>query len=144
MRKLEDRRKVTRNWIEAAESRDDGVTWISLGKVADTDKGEYNGNPPALVRLKGGRLCAAYGYRAFPYGIRARISADNGQTWAEEIVLRSDGGTWDLGYPRMVVRPDGKAVVMYYYNTRHVPQQHIGVTIWDPGAIGTASTAERT
>jgi len=133
--RFEGRPSITRNWIEAAESRDDGKTWRNLGKVADTDLGERNGNPPALVRLSDGRLCVAYGYRAFPFGIRVKASDDNGRTWGEDLALRADGATWDLGYPRMVVRPDGKVVTMYYYTTKSVPAQHIAVSVWDPDAL---------
>ena len=49
----------------------------------------------------------------------------------DEIALRTDGATWDLGYPRMVQRPDGKVVTIYYFNTKDVPAQHIAATIWD-------------
>jgi len=133
--KFGDRPSIIKNWIEAAESKDDGKTWTNLGKVADTDLGERNGNPPAMVRLKDGRLCVAYGYRDFPFGMKVKLSSDNGKTWGDEITLRSDGGTWDLGYPRMVVRPDGKVVVTYYYNTKEIPAQHIGVTIWAPASV---------
>jgi len=138
-----DRPSITRNWIEAAESKDDGKTWKSLGKVAETDLGERNGNPPALVKLPDERLCVAYGYRAYPFGIRIKISDDNGINWCEEIVLRSDGATWDLGYPRMVVRPDGRVVTIYYYTTKEVPAQHIGVTIWNPDQVGREAERER-
>ena len=129
------RSAIIKNWIEAAESLDNGKTWKNLGMVATTDFGEHNGNPPAMVKLQDGRLCVAYGYRAYPYGIRLKISKNNGKTWGNEIVLRDDGNTWDLGYPRMVVRPDGKVVVMYYYNTKKIPSQFIGVTIFDPAEI---------
>jgi len=50
-------------------------------------------------------------------------------------VLRDDGGTWDLGYPRMMQRPDGKLVTIYYHNTRENPGPHIVATIWDPDTI---------
>lgn len=120
------------NWIEAAESRDDGVTWTSLGKVADTDRGEKNGSPPALVRRDDGSLVVVYGYRSVPAGIRARVSTDQGRTWSATQVLRADGSTWDIGYPRMVVRADGKLVTAYYFTTQEHPYQHIGVTIWEP------------
>jgi Neuraminidase (sialidase) len=127
--------EVTKNWIDESYSADNGKTWKFLSKVADTDKGLHNGNPPSLVRLKDGRLCAAYGYRAVPYGIRARISNDNGKTWGKEILLRTDGRTWDLGYTRMVVRPDGKVVTLYYFTTEKNKEEHIAATIWDPGSI---------
>jgi hypothetical protein len=132
---FEGRPSIINNWIEAAESKDNGKTWTSLGKVANTDLGDNNGNPPSMVKLPDGRLCVAYGYRDYPYGIRIKVSSDKGKSWGQEIVLRSDGGTWDLGYTRIVVRPDGKVAVMYYYNTKERQSQHIGVTIWDPADV---------
>jgi hypothetical protein len=123
------------NWIEASVSTDNGASWRFLSKVADTDRGEENGSPPALVRLRDGRLVVAYGYRSWPLGIRARISKNHGKSWSDEIVLRDDGGTWDLGYPRMMQRPDGKLVTIYYHNTREHPGPHIVATIWDPNTI---------
>ncbi len=120
------------NWIEASVSEDNGESWKFLTKVADTDRGEENGNPPALIRMRDGRLVVAYGYRSKPFGMRAKVSNDGGKTWGEEIVPRNDGATWDFGYARMVQRPDGKLVTIYYYNTPENPEQHIVATIWDP------------
>lgn len=127
-----ERPPVTENWIDAYESRDNGAAWRFLSKVGDTDRGKHNGNPPAMVRLRDGRLVVAYGYRGIPYGIRAHISSDNGATWRKVIYLRDDGGTWDLGYCRMLQRPDGKLVTIYYYNTPNRFEQHIAATIWEP------------
>lgn len=119
-----------RSFIDAYRSKDDGKTWTYAGKpVPNTGRG----NPPSLTKLKDGRLALAYGFRAEPFGIRARISKDNGATWGEEIVLRKDGGAWDLGYPRTVERPDGKLVTIYYYNDDVDGERYIGATIWDPG-----------
>jgi len=42
----------------------------------------------------------------------ATTSVDGGRTWGDEITLRDDGGTWDLGYPRTVQRADGKVVTI--------------------------------
>jgi hypothetical protein len=53
--------KVERCWVDAYVSHDDGRTWRFLSKVGDTGQG--NGNPPALLRLRDGRLCCAYGNR---------------------------------------------------------------------------------
>jgi hypothetical protein len=117
-----------RDWIEAFNSTDGGVTWNSLGQAADTK--DRNGNPPSLARLKDGRLVLTYGYRWKPYGIRAKISSDGGKSWSNEIVLRDDARTWDMGYTRTLVRPDGKLVTIYYYTTDQVPEQHIAATIW--------------
>jgi hypothetical protein len=37
---------------------------------------------------------------------------------AEELVVRSDGGTRDLGYPLATMLPDGTALVAYYFNSK--------------------------
>ena len=92
------------------------------------------GNPPHMIRLQDGRIALTYGYRHPKYGIRARISADNGQSWGDEIILRDDGAEWDLGYPRTVQRADGKIVTVYYFNDSTAPERYIEATIWDPGA----------
>jgi hypothetical protein len=120
-------------WIDLYRSEDNGRTWHYAGRpVPDTGRG---GNPPAMIRLHDGRLCLCYGYRAPPFGIRARLSADGGRTWTggnagAEIVLRDDGGNHDLGYPRVVQRPDGAIVTAYYINERADGERFIGATIW--------------
>lgn len=88
-----------------------------------------------MLKLKDGRLAITYGYRSDPYGIRARLSGDDGQTWGREIILRDDGGCWDLGYPRTVQRPDGKLVTVYYFNDHEDQERYIAATIWDPSRI---------
>lgn len=124
-----------RNWIDVYESTDNGNTWTFLNKIADTDKGRRNGNPPSLVRLSDGMLCVIYGYRALPYSVRARTSTDNGKTWSKEIIVRDDAAKWDLGYVRTVVRPDDKIVMVYYFTSHDVEEQHIEATIWDPKQV---------
>jgi len=120
-------------FIEVYSSNDNGKTWEFLSKVANTGRG--NGNPASMIRLNDGRIVVTYGYRAKPYGIRAKISSDDGKTWGPEIHLRDDGRSWDLGYPQTVQRPDGKIVTVYYFTTEENPQQHIAATIWDPDKI---------
>ncbi len=117
-----------RKFIEAYRSLDNGKTWKYEGQPAP----ETGGNPPHLIQLRDGRLVLVYGYRLEPYGIRARISSDQGKTWSNEIVLRKDGGNWDLGYPRSAERPDGKVVTVYYFNQAAGKERFIGATIWDP------------
>ncbi len=86
-----------RNFIEAYRSDDNAKTFRHVVRaVPDTGRG----NPPSLVKLADGRLVLTYSYRAAPFGIRARVSKDQGQTWDDEIALRSDAAAWDLGYPR--------------------------------------------
>ena len=117
-----------RKFIDLFRSDDDGKTWSRVGRPADG----IGGNPPSLIRLKDGRLALTYGYRVEPYGIRARFSGDDGKSWSEETILRADGGSWDLGYPRTVQRKDGKLVAVYYFNTAATAERFIGATIWDP------------
>ena len=88
------------------------------------------GNPPSLIKLKDGRLCLTYGYRAAPYSIRAQLSSDNGKTWNEPTLLRDDGSGTDIGYVRSVQRPDGKIVTVYYFQDHKAPERFIGATIW--------------
>ncbi|MEZ5356406.1 MAG: sialidase family protein [Bryobacteraceae bacterium] len=118
-----------RRWIDIYRSTDNGESWRFVNQGVT----ETGGNPPSMVRLGDGRLVLTYGYRLKPFGIRARISGDNGLSWGEEIILRQDGGGTDLGYPRTILRPDGKLVTVYYFNEAADKERYIGATIWDPG-----------
>lgn len=120
------------NWIDLYRSTDHGAHWTLEAKPVPST-GAHSGNPPFLLRLKDGRLCLTYGYRSEPYGIRARLSKDDGKTWGDEIVLRSDGAAWDLGYVRSVQRADGKIVTVYYFAEQVSSERVIDATIWDPG-----------
>ena len=82
--------------------------------------------------MKDGRIAMAYGWRAAPYGIRAQVSSDEGQTWTREFTLRADGMNWDLGYPRTVQRADGQLVTIYYFNDHDQRERYLAATIWNP------------
>lgn len=122
--------KASQHFIDLYESRDEGASWTHCGlPVADTGLG---GNPPTLSRLADGRLVITYGYRKAPFGMRAVVSADQGQTWCDPIVLRDDGGNHDIGYPRAVVSADGTLVTIYYYNDAPDGERYIAATLWKP------------
>ncbi|MHC4874349.1 MAG: sialidase family protein [Planctomycetota bacterium] len=112
-------------------SKDMGRSWKLHSRVNDL------GAPASLLQLPDKRLVCVYGCRIKPWGIRARVSNDRGLTWSEEIVLRDDGGSQDLGYPRIIQRPDGKLLTVYYFNSKDDPIQqnggvrHIAATIWE-------------
>lgn len=115
-------------WTELYESADGGRTWRFAGRLND------HGAPTQLLTLPDGRLCGIYGYRRPPFGIRARVSEDaEGRRWGPELVLRDDGASDDLGYPRGCALPDGTVCTAYYFHERAHPkppdcdQFHYGV-----------------
>jgi len=118
------------NWIDLYSSGDGGSTWNYVNRPVDNTG--VGGNPPTLHSLPYGRLCLVYGFRDAPHGIRAKLSRDDGESWGREIILRDDGGNHDLGYPRTVVRPDGRVVTVYYFNDEPEGERYIAATIWDP------------
>ncbi len=122
--------KEKKDWIDLYISQDNGLSWSYRGRpVEDCGNG---GNPATLTKLADGRLCMTYAFRNSPYGMRAKLSEDNGLTWGEEIILRADGGSHDIGYPRTILRQDGQLVTVYYYNDRLGGACYIAATIWKP------------
>ena len=85
-----------------------------------------------MLKLADGRLCMIYGYRFVPGSMRGRISEDGGRSWSDDIVLRDGSGDQDIGYPRVVVRGDGRVVAAYYWNDRADGERYIAATVWDP------------
>ena len=90
-------------------SEDGGRSWSIPTYVCD-------GFPSFLTRLSGGRLLMSYSWRLDNYGIRARISNDNGGSWGEEIILYKHGLCRDLGYPSSVELQDGSIFTLWYEN----------------------------
>jgi hypothetical protein len=120
----------TNAWPEVFESEDGGRTWRFVSRPSDW------GGPTHLTLLDDGRVVAVYGYRVFPWGIRARVSEDQGRTWGPEIVLRDGAGSSDLGYPRTVKLGRDRLMTAYYFNRADDPIQctggvrHIAGTIY--------------
>jgi len=119
--------------VDAYGSADNGKTWSFLSRVGETGGASQNGNPPALVALKDGRIACAYGDRRTAR-IMIRLSSDGGKTWGDELVARDDfqrgkDNSSDMGYPRLVTNHENHLVVMYYWATKEKPQSHIAATI---------------
>lgn len=126
-------RQGKKRFQQAYRSKDNGIIWQYVNDPV-LDAGE--GNPASLIKLKDGRLCMTYGYRAQPFSIIAKLSEDDGQTWSPNIILRDDGANRDIGYTRMTQRPDGKIVVLYYISEKTTgPERYIAATIFDPNTI---------
>jgi sialidase-1 len=107
-----------------ARSKDGGKTFTAWEKMG------FQGHPLQALRLPDNRVLVSYGYRHKPLGIRARIlnSECTDFATAPEIILRTDGGSTDLGYPWAVQLDKNKVLVSYYFNVPGGPQ-HIAGTI---------------
>ena len=102
----------TNEYLYQAHSDDDGWVWKGVRRSP------IWGFPCNLVQLKSGRVLCAYGYRREPFGVRACISDDEGETWniGREIVIRDDGLHRDLGYPASILLQDGRILTVYYFH----------------------------
>ncbi len=96
-----------------SRSVDGGRTWTT------PEKTPIRGFPAHLLELRDGRVLASYGYRYFPYGIRACLSNDGGKTWdmEHEFILQNNGLNVDLGYPVTRELPNGEMATIYYHVT---------------------------
>lgn len=113
----------------------DGGKTFTVPKPLSVPEKAMSGSPPHMLELKDGRVVLTYGYRLRPFGQRARISRDFGESWGEEIVLRDDGLSWDLGYPATVELLDGRLLTVYYQiPTGHENRAILG-TVWSADAL---------
>ncbi len=99
--------KTDFNHTLQSESTDGGKTWSEPRMICF-------GIPSHLLKLRDGRLLMTYGHRRAPFGIQARISADNGKTWSEAMIISGDGKGPDLGYPSTVELGDGSLLSIWY------------------------------
>ena len=113
-------------------SDDNGKTFGPMRPLA-VPEGAFDGSPPHLLERAEGELVLVYGRRIPPYGQRARISRDGGESWSKEIVLREDGENWDLGYPASVECADGSLFTVYYQRLKETGNQAIQYTRWRIG-----------
>ena len=117
-------------WTEVHKSDDGGRTWQFLSRASDF------GAPGAPLRMSDGRLVIVYGSRLPTAGVRAVVSEDEGATWGPEIIVRDDGGSWDVGYPRVWEAAPGKIGAIYYFNSKDDPVQVKPVdTLWGAGGV---------
>lgn len=89
-------------------SDDGGRTWSQPVYTG------FAGSPPHLLVHPSGAVVLVYGRREAPYGQCARVSRDGGASWGEELALRLDGPSADLGYPATAALADGSLLTVYY------------------------------
>ncbi|MBP5641147.1 MAG: exo-alpha-sialidase [Victivallales bacterium] len=105
-------------------SSDGGKTWSVLEEAG------INGAPPHLLKHSSGAIVCVFGYRSEPYGERAKVSYDNGHTWSDDIILRDDGPSGDLGYPASIELDDGSIMTIYYQLFKADQKCSLMGTIW--------------
>jgi len=107
-----------------ARSTDGGKSFGAWEKMG------FQGHPLHALRLPDNRVLITYGYRHAPLGVRARIlnAECTDFATASEIILRTDGGSTDLGYPWSVQLDKKRVLVSYYFNQAGGPV-HIAGTI---------------
>lgn len=122
------RTRLGRN-LEIFLSEDFGETWTSKGQVT-----LHNQHPAHLLKLHDGRILMTYGMRnKGNYGICARLSNDEGESWDSPIFLVDFATATDGGYPSCVQLVDGTIVLAYYANQvpRHT-RYHMGIVRFSP------------
>ncbi len=118
-------------------SADGGVTWtrwqetaaaversaegergdsFGAGDVRTVDTRSQKPAPGSVCRLPAGNVLITYGYRAYPFGVRAVVSRDGGAGFevACEYVLSDSAWCHDCGYPSTVCFDDGTIVTVDY------------------------------
>ncbi len=113
--------------IYQSVSDDMGHTFTKPVKLL-ADKG---GSPAHLIEHSSGVLISVYGYREAPYGVRAMISRDNGETWETDIVITDKEPTPDLGYPASVELEDGNILTVFYTRESKTSASVIKQIVWN-------------
>jgi len=110
-------------------STDGGRTW---SETRDTGLWCGGSSPPDLKLLADGRVLLTRGYRREPFGVRAHLTEDEGDTWTgeDQIVLRDDGLDKDVGYPSTVQLDDGRLLTVYYWHGED-QIRHLQRTTWE-------------
>ena len=104
---IRNHNEAGKGWTLQTESKDGGRTWSEMHPITF-------GLPSHLLRLRDDRILMTYGHRRAPYGNQARVSADNGKSWSDPMIVSGDGIGGDLGYPSTVELADGTLLTVWY------------------------------
>ena len=119
--RIEGRKPFT---IGTAVSEDGGKTWSEIRPTG------VSGSPPHLMLHSSGALICSFGRREEPYGERAMVSYDLGETWETLYILDERAEYYDLGYPSTVEMDDGSLITVYYQRFDQDPNTSILYTQW--------------
>lgn len=124
---------VARTWgdqrMDIFASDDSGYTWVHNGPVSLGMQ-----IPAQMIQLADERVLMVYGLRnPGLFGVAARVSSDDGQTWsAPQLLVNLGTERVDCGYPASVQLADESIVTAYY--AAGIPQHqryHMGVIRWE-------------
>jgi sialidase-1 len=124
---IRNRNKPNEGETLQTESTDGGRSWSRPHAIG------VWGVPSHLLRLNDGRILMTYGHRRKPFGNQARVSADEGATWSEPMILSGDGAGFDLGYPSTVQLEDGLLVTVWYEKFKNNPRAQLRQARWKLG-----------
>jgi hypothetical protein len=97
--------------IVVLRSHDDGFSW------GEPEVSEVFGHPLDPLPLADGSVLLTYGYRHPPFGVRARLWDGRDPSLAgDEVIVREDGRSPDLGYPWAEQLGDGSVLISYYFH----------------------------
>lgn len=98
-----------------AHSFDGGKTWPLWEKTIPEAQNQ-GASPGSVVALPNGKVLITYGYRAYPFGVRAVVSHDGGNTFDinREYIISDTAYHSDCGYPSTVCFEDGTIVTTAY------------------------------
>jgi hypothetical protein len=119
---------------QIARSNDGGLSWdrweesTAAGYVTSDRTYEHAGSwrlvngqlnkpsPGSVTVLPNGKVLVTYGHRAYPFGVRAIVSHDGGDTFDvdNEFILSDTAYCWDCGYPSTVCFDNGEIVTTSY------------------------------
>ena len=105
--KLETHQLIDFSMVQSM-SDDRGRTWTEAEPL------NFHGCPPHLMLHSSDTLVCVYGFRQEPYGERAMISRDGGESWDCHYIIRDDAPDGDLGYPSSVELADESLLTLYY------------------------------
>ncbi len=105
-----------------AHSFDGGTTWTRWDPTVEgagrrhAESRSMPASPGSIAALPNGTVLATYGYRGYPFGVRAVVGRDGGVTFDtdREYILNDTAYHCDCGYPSTVCFDDGTIVTAAY------------------------------
>ena len=91
-------------------SDDQGKTWSKPQRILP----ENGGAPSHILKTKSGLLICTYSCRVKPFGIKAMVSRNDGESWEDLGYLYINDHSADLGYPSTVELGDNSFLTVFY------------------------------